>query len=38
MRANITRGLYTFYPLFKVHLYTVTYDWPYVWLAFKSGF
>ena len=25
MRAIITRGLYTFYPLFEVHLCTVTF-------------
>ena len=25
-RAIITRGLYTFYPLFEVHLCTVTFD------------
>ena len=25
-RAIITRGLYTFYPLFEVHLRTVTFD------------
>ena len=24
-RAIITRGLYTFYPLFEVHLFTVTF-------------
>ena len=24
-RAILTRGLYTFYPLFKVHLFTVTF-------------
>ena len=25
VRAIITRGLYTFYPFLKVHLYTVTF-------------
>ena len=38
-RVMMIRGLYTFYPLFEVHLCTVTCDlWPYVWLVFKSGF
>ena len=32
-RAITTRGLYTFYPLFEVHLCTVI-----LWLVFKSGF
>ena len=38
-RAIITRGLYTFYPLFGVQkrFFKVQF-WPYVWLVFKSGF
>ena len=42
-RAIITRGLYTFYPVFKVQnrffkgLFFLKF-WPYVWLVFKSGF
>ena len=32
--AIITCGLYNFYPLFEVHICTVTC----VWLVFKSGF
>ena len=41
-RAIITRGLYTFYPLFKVPktffqgAFFLKF-WPYVWLVFKSG-
>ena len=30
-RAIITRGLYTFYPLFEVHLCTVTFGLMYGW-------
>jgi hypothetical protein len=43
MRAIITRGLYTFYPIFEgqkrflKELFFVKF-WPYVWLVFKSGF
>ena len=43
MRTIITRGLYTFYPLFEVQkrffkgLFFLKF-WPYVWLVFKSGF
>ena len=41
-RTNITRGLYTFYPLFEVPktffqgAFFLKF-WPYVWLVFKSG-
>ena len=34
--ALITRDLYTFYPLFELHLCTVTFGL--VWIVFKSGF
>ena len=43
MRVIITRGLYTFYPLFKVQkrffkgIFFLKF-WPYFWLVFKSGF
>ena len=37
-RAIITRSLYTFYPLFEVHLFMYCDIWPYVWLVFKSVF
>ena len=37
-RAVITRGLYTFYPLFEVKKGAFFLKfWPYVWLVFKSG-
>ena len=41
-RAIITRGLYTFYPIFEgqkrfLGAFFVKF-WPYVWLVFKSGF
>ena len=41
-RAIITRGLYTFYPLFEVQKrffkeFFFLKFWPYVWLVFKSG-
>ena len=32
-RAIISRGLYTFYPLFEVHLGMYCDLWPYVWLV-----
>ena len=33
MRAIITRGLYTFYPLFVVHLCTVIFGLMYGWYS-----
>ena len=37
-RAIITRGLYTFYPLFEVQKCFFLIFWPYVWLLFQSSF
>ena len=38
-RAIITRGLYSFYPLFGVQKRAFFLNfWPYVWLVFKSVF
>ena len=42
-RAIITRGLYTFYPLFEFQkrfsrVFFFLKFWPYVWLVFKNGF